>query len=48
MIPIRYIKIVPLVAWGLSVNFTIWFVELHGIDDPSIVEWNTKYFIMVR
>ncbi|GLV40092.1 muskelin [Carabus blaptoides fortunei] len=48
MIPIRYIKIVPLVAWGPSFNFTLWFVEFQGIDEPNVIEWNTKYFTMYR
>lgn len=36
-IPCRFIKIVPLQCWGPNFNFSIWFVELMGIDDWSIV-----------
>ncbi|XP_063226200.1 muskelin isoform X2 [Bacillus rossius redtenbacheri] len=36
--PCRYIKIVPLQAWGPSFNFSIWFVELTGIDDWEFVK----------
>ena len=30
-IPILYIKIIPLLSYGPSFNFSIWFVELQGI-----------------
>ncbi|EDW85574.2 uncharacterized protein Dwil_GK23081 [Drosophila willistoni] len=32
--PILYIKIVPILSWGPSFNFSIWYIELHGQDDP--------------
>nr|4PQQ_A Chain A, Muskelin [Mus musculus] len=38
MFPCRFIKIVPLLSWGPSFNFSIWYVELSGIDDPDIVQ----------
>lgn len=36
--PCQYIKIAPLLAWGANFNFSIWYVELKGISDKSIVE----------
>lgn len=36
-VPCRFIKIMPLQCWGPSFNFSIWFVELMGIDDWSIL-----------
>lgn len=40
--PIRFIKIVPLMAWGANFNFSIWHVELRGYDDANLMEavWN--------
>lgn len=36
--PCRYIKIVPLESWGPSFNFSIWYVELKGSSDWSVVK----------
>eukprot|EP00128_Syssomonas_multiformis_P002301 Colp12_sorted_trinity150504_noHs@9762 len=36
--PIRYIKIVPLLAYGPNFNYSIWFVELQGHSDPTLVD----------
>lgn len=45
--PCRYIKIMPVQAWGPSFNFSIWFVELQGIDDWQFVKtcmnWYNTY-----
>ncbi|XP_060569193.1 muskelin-like [Ruditapes philippinarum] len=45
--PCRYIKIVPLQTWGPSFNFSIWHVQLNGIDDPDVVKpcmnWYNTY-----
>ncbi|PVD25090.1 hypothetical protein C0Q70_15588 [Pomacea canaliculata] len=45
--PCRFVKIVPLQAWGPSFNFSIWYVELHGDDDWNIVKpcmnWYNTY-----
>lgn len=45
--PCRYIKIVPIQAWGPSFNFSIWYVEMHGQDDWQIVsscmDWYNTY-----
>ncbi|MGH0119314.1 UNVERIFIED_CONTAM: hypothetical protein FKN15_025785 [Acipenser sinensis] len=47
MFPCRFIKIVPLMSWGPSFNFSIWYVELNGIDEPDVVQpclnWYSKY-----
>ncbi|XP_044534950.1 muskelin [Gracilinanus agilis] len=36
----------PLLSWGPSFNFSIWYVELNGIDDPDVVQpclnWYSK------
>ncbi|KAI8905071.1 Muskelin N-terminus-domain-containing protein [Gorgonomyces haynaldii] len=36
--PCQYIKIVPLIAWGANFNFSIWFVELRGIQQKEVVQ----------
>ncbi|XP_067684074.1 muskelin-like isoform X1 [Haliotis asinina] len=45
--PCRYIKIVPIQAWGPSFNFSIWYVELFGRDDWDSVKpcmnWYNTY-----
>lgn len=46
-VPCRFIKIVPLQCWGPSFNFSIWFVELRGIDDWSVVRPCLEWFNMV-
>lgn len=37
LLPIRYIQISPLFSWGTGFNFSIWYVELLGNDDPMFV-----------
>jgi hypothetical protein len=37
--PCRYIKIMPLQSWGPSFNFSIWFVELIGVDSLTILSY---------
>ncbi|KAG2171936.1 hypothetical protein INT43_001412 [Umbelopsis isabellina] len=36
--PIQYIKIVPLMAWGANFNFSIWYIEMMGINAPNVVQ----------
>ncbi|KAG5676934.1 hypothetical protein PVAND_006731 [Polypedilum vanderplanki] len=36
-IPILYVQIVPLLSFGPSFNFSIWYVELQGIDSEVYV-----------
>lgn len=31
--PVRFVKIVPLAAWGSNFNFSIWYIELRGWAD---------------
>ena len=35
-------------SWGPSFNFSIWFVELSGVDDLHIVEPSLTWFNTVR
>jgi muskelin len=35
--PILYINVIPLLSYGPSFNFSIWFIELIGIEDELIV-----------
>ncbi|XP_018018491.1 muskelin [Hyalella azteca] len=35
--PVRYIKLLPLQAWGSTFNFSIWHVALSGCPDPALV-----------
>lgn len=42
--PCRYLKIVPLLSWGPSFNFSIWFVELQGEDDANLVKESVQFF----
>ncbi|XP_037034609.1 muskelin isoform X2 [Bradysia coprophila] len=37
-IPVLYIKIMPLLSFGVAFNFSIWYVELLGNDDPLFVQ----------
>ncbi|PFX17036.1 Muskelin [Stylophora pistillata] len=48
MFPCQYIKIVPIMSWGPSFNFSIWFVELSGVDDPEIVQPSLTWFNTYR
>ncbi|XP_037092841.1 muskelin-like isoform X2 [Pollicipes pollicipes] len=45
--PCQYVKVVPLHSWGPSFNYSIWYVELWGVDDPATVlphmDWFTAY-----
>uniref|UniRef100_H2ZEN2 F5/8 type C domain-containing protein n=1 Tax=Ciona savignyi TaxID=51511 RepID=H2ZEN2_CIOSA len=45
--PCRFLKIVPILSWGASFNFSIWFVELQGSSNPDLVQsclqWYFKY-----
>ncbi|KAF8793796.1 Muskelin like protein [Argiope bruennichi] len=44
MFACRFIKIVPIQSWGPSFNFSIWHVQLRGIDDWSIVRSCVSWF----
>ncbi|CAE1255868.1 MKLN1 [Acanthosepion pharaonis] len=45
--PVRYLKIVPLQAWGPSFNFSIWYIEIRGIDDTAAVKPCLNWYNMV-
>jgi hypothetical protein len=38
LLPCEYIRIEPTSAWGHSANISVWYVELHGIDDPEYIQ----------
>lgn len=35
--PVLFIKVIPLLSYGPSFNFSIWFIELLGLEDELIV-----------
>lgn len=47
-LPCLYIKIVPLMAWGANFNFSIWYVELRGISEPTIVQEAWRGYVEYR
>lgn len=47
-LPILYLKIVPLLSWGPSFNFSIWYIELHGQDDPMYTCARMKSYNTLR
>lgn len=48
MIPIRYIRLEPLESWGSNFNYSLWYVELHGMDDSHVVSSEITKFYQVR
>ncbi|KAJ9074574.1 hypothetical protein DSO57_1005025 [Entomophthora muscae] len=46
--PCKFIKIVPLAAFGPSFNFSIWYVQLQGIDDAEVINIAHKEFNLYR
>lgn len=48
LLPVLYVKIVPLLSWGPSFNFSIWYVELLGKDDPMLVRSSLHSYNMVK
>jgi hypothetical protein len=46
--PCNYIKIVPLLSWEQGFNCSIWYIELYGNDDESIVQPTLKSFTNFR
>ncbi|KAI9033534.1 Muskelin N-terminus-domain-containing protein [Phycomyces nitens] len=42
--PVQYIKIVPLSTFGTNFNYSIWYIELNGVQEESIVSRITKEF----
>lgn len=45
--PIKYLKIVPLMAWGANFNFSIWYVELRGLNDQAMIHQIYQNFLDV-
>uniref|UniRef100_A0A8D8HNA7 Muskelin n=2 Tax=Culex pipiens TaxID=7175 RepID=A0A8D8HNA7_CULPI len=48
LLPIKFIQIVPLLSWGPSFNFCIWYVELLGIEDSIFILSNLRKYNMLR
>nr|XP_040229116.2 muskelin isoform X1 [Anopheles coluzzii] len=48
LLPIKFIQIVPLLSWGPSFNFCIWYVELLGIEDSMFILSNLRKYNMLR
>ncbi|RKP25975.1 Muskelin N-terminus-domain-containing protein [Syncephalis pseudoplumigaleata] len=38
LLPCQYIRIEPVAAWGPGANLGVWYVELHGMDEPAYIE----------
>lgn len=50
-IVVRYVKLVPLVAWGHSqgdFNFSIWHVKLHGCTDADMIAAAEEKFAQLQ
>lgn len=47
-VPIKYIKIVPLLAWGANFNFSIWSIALAGLADDSAISKSYNDFVNYR
>ncbi|KAG2204661.1 hypothetical protein INT47_011956 [Mucor saturninus] len=43
--PIQYIKIVPLATFGAKFNYSIWYVQVKGVQDPEIMSQVYSAFI---
>ena len=39
---------VPIQSWGPSFNFSIWYVELTGTEDPDVVKRCMNWYNTVR
>uniref|UniRef100_A0AAG5D179 Muskelin N-terminal domain-containing protein n=1 Tax=Anopheles atroparvus TaxID=41427 RepID=A0AAG5D179_ANOAO len=48
LLPIKFVQIVPLLSWGPSFNFCIWYVELLGIEDSMFILSNLRKYNMLR
>uniref|UniRef100_A0A336KGX1 CSON006912 protein n=1 Tax=Culicoides sonorensis TaxID=179676 RepID=A0A336KGX1_CULSO len=48
LLPIRYIKIMPLLTFGPSFNFSIWYLEFLGNDDAIFVSSSLKTYNIER
>uniref|UniRef100_A0A1B0CC51 Muskelin N-terminal domain-containing protein n=2 Tax=Lutzomyia longipalpis TaxID=7200 RepID=A0A1B0CC51_LUTLO len=48
LLPVLFIQIMPLLSWGPSFNFSIWYVELQGQDDPIFVRTSLQNYNTLR
>ncbi|KNE69417.1 hypothetical protein AMAG_13777 [Allomyces macrogynus ATCC 38327] len=46
--PVQFIKIVPHAAYQRDFPFSIWYLEVHGIADPTIVAQCTREYAQWR
>lgn len=46
--PVLYLRLIPLLSWGPSFNFSIWYVELMGNDDELFVLNSLRRYNMAR
>lgn len=44
LMPVMFLQIMPLLSWGTSFNFSIWYVELMGQDDPIFVRSSLRAY----
>uniref|UniRef100_A0A1A9ZKV8 LisH domain-containing protein n=1 Tax=Glossina pallidipes TaxID=7398 RepID=A0A1A9ZKV8_GLOPL len=47
-LPVLYLKIVPLLSWGPTFNYSIWYIELLGQDDPMYTNSCMKEYNKLR
>lgn len=45
LMPLMYISIIPLLSWGPSFNFSIWYAFSHFNVAPHIVRWSLPPFL---
>lgn len=48
LFPVQYISVVPHLSWGPSFNFSIWYLEFHGVDEPKLIRKVLFEYNMVR
>ncbi|XP_071816652.1 muskelin-like [Apostichopus japonicus] len=47
-VPCLYIKIVPILTYGTSYNFSIWYVKLQGIQEDGAVQHCLRHYNKYR
>jgi len=48
LLPSRFIKIVPVTAWGASFSYSIWYLRFGGVADPGFVSRALAAFSLHR
>ncbi|KAL7749767.1 hypothetical protein RI367_004643 [Sorochytrium milnesiophthora] len=48
MIPVQYIKVVPTSTFGKEFQYSIWYLELHGICDQKAIDHISQEFLQWR